>query len=712
MGSAPPSLPLRWLRSLPAHVVNGVSVALGIGVLHAVFQALAGPHAAQLAMAGAVCASLADLPATVRRGWHRVLAAGLLGVLAAALVAWLQPHPAALGLGVVGIGFAATLALAWGPRAAPVSFAAVLALVFAMGVPAEAAPPPVRLGWNLLGALCYLPWSIASATLLQRHYGRLALASALTAAARLLRLRAGDIEAAPPGPGDTASMRDWTQGEASLAERLQAARDLLFPAALRADMQRDIAILLRLVDLRDLFLATRLDLDLLGNDAAGAAMRRGIAASLRHMASTLELAGLAVSSGKSMPADRLAALLQGDVLGASRLPAGDARLRLQPALTSRLQRLAAEVAEIDTLLSGGPPPALPLQHGELRAFVGPEGWPLAVLRQQLSLRAPALRHALRTGLALGCAYLAARALPWASHPWWVVLSVAVVLRGNLEQTLQRRNARVLGTLAGCALVLLLAPLASPLLLGLAFTVAVGLAHGFVNVRYAVTAAAGAVMALLQSHAADPAAGFAVAERMADTLLGAGLGWLFSYVLPSWERRSVPQAVERVVQALRSYAGLALAGDATAPLAQRLARRQAYDTLAALAAAVQRSEVEPRHVRLPTGELMALLDHGLRLMAHLSVIRLMLRHRSDDLRGEPATAALLQASDAVQAWLDLDAPPPDGGQPPPAHGLDQLPAEDLASAALPWLVRRLQVSVFDASQVAGAARAARQRLQAG
>ena len=44
------------------------------------------------------------------------------------------------------------------------------------------------------------------------------------------------------------------------------------------------------------------------------------------------------------------------------------------------------------------------------------------------------------------------ALPWGSHPYWLVLSVAVVLRGNLGDTLARRNARVLGTMLGCLVV--------------------------------------------------------------------------------------------------------------------------------------------------------------------------------------------------------------------------------------------------------------------
>ena len=66
-----------------------------------------------------------------------------------------------------------------------------------------------------------------------------------------------------------------------------------------------------------------------------------------------------------------------------------------------------------------------------------------------------LRHAIRMSLALGTAYYLALALPWGSHPYWLVLSVGVVLRGSLGDTLARRNARVGGTVLGCLVVVAL-----------------------------------------------------------------------------------------------------------------------------------------------------------------------------------------------------------------------------------------------------------------
>ena len=179
--------PARLLRRLPAYAINGITVAIGIGLIQLLFAALAGPLAAQLASGGAVCTSLADVPNTARRTWQRVLAAALLSVAASAVVALLRPYPIALGTGIAGIAFVATMALSWGLRAAAVSFAPILSLVFAMALPASLHAGAAQVLWNAAGALAYIAWSVGTAALLQPRYRRLALVATLRATASLFR---------------------------------------------------------------------------------------------------------------------------------------------------------------------------------------------------------------------------------------------------------------------------------------------------------------------------------------------------------------------------------------------------------------------------------------------------------------------------------------------------------------------------------------------
>jgi uncharacterized membrane protein YccC len=683
--------PRRWPALLPAYGLNGLSVACGIGLIQLLGALLATPHLAQVAAGSAVCVSLADTPAATWRTLQRVLMAALLTCAATATATALKNHPLGLGGGVAAVTFVAMMAMAWGPRAGPVSFAPVLALVFALATPGDRGEAWPTLAAALLGAAAYVGWAVVSSRALQARYRRLTVAAVLEATAQLLRSRARVLQARAEGGSDDALRQGWIGGEAVLAERLQAARDLVFAGPETPGVRRLTALLVQAIDLRDTLLASRLDLDLAGSDEVAQRLHREIAQRLEQLAAQIERAREVLLASAGTPkAENIPPI---SPLGAAFTdPHGDGAVI--HSLSVRMQRLADAATRIGELANVRDA-ALPMSRTDLTLFVAPEGWPLAAIRQHFSFRSPVLRHAVRASIALTVAYFIGRALPWASHAHWLVLSVAVVLRGNLEQTLSRRNARVAGTFLGCLLVVLLGWLHSKALMGLAFLAAVGTAHAFVLVRYLVTATAATVMALLQAHGTGDAGGFPIAERLADTVLGALLAWAFSYVLPSWERRQLRPALERALTALRDYALLAVTPAAGAGVQQRLARLRAYDALGALAAAAQRSSVEPRRVQLPLTEMLVMLDHAYRLMAHLSVVRLTLSNRAAQL----STPEVGQALDESRQWLTTGlqwegAPQAPSLTPEAFLAPERPPAED----PQPWLLRRLGLCLDDAWQV--------------
>ena len=217
----------RFLLRLPAHVINGIGVALGIALVQGLGAAAGGTVAALTASGGAIFASLADVPNAPGRSWRRVLTAALVGCTSSVLVMALHPHTLLLGVATVAIAFASSMALAWGARAGPISFVAILALVFTMAAPPTQglAPLGVHSGWTTLGAAVYLGWAMLTSRLLQPRYRTLALASALQATAELLRSRAVLLQDDPVAPRGAPPLQDWIQRQVALDERLQLARD-------------------------------------------------------------------------------------------------------------------------------------------------------------------------------------------------------------------------------------------------------------------------------------------------------------------------------------------------------------------------------------------------------------------------------------------------------------------------------------------------------
>ena len=645
-----------WRRLEAAHL-NGIAVSLGVALTQAGVGALFGHVAGVAAISGAVCVALADVPNPPQRVLGRVLPGVAVATLITLLAGLVHGNIFLTLLLVAATAFGSLMCLAWGLRAGPLSFIGILALVFAMASHERMDHVHAfeHAGWVLLGGTLYALWARVTAWVLRRRYRDLALAAAMRATTQRLRSRA--VRIAGTVTPEQANIRVSIADDVQLAEVLQSARDQVFSARPSAIARRQRDQLLNLIELRDLLLASRLDVDLLGTDAAGRAWREAIAQSLSELAGTLDMLAACVAERAPLPAAEPGvwrARLQ-ERLAAITVPADDPRVHLVAALQVRVGHMFDEVVAMIDAQDGEPTAqADEWTPEQLQQFLSPEGWPLATFKAALTLQSSVMRHALRAALALSAAYLLGHALPWAAHPYWLVLSVAVVLRVNLEQTLARRNDRIAGTMIGCIIV----------------------------------------MALTQQLMLAPGAPPPVYERLADTVVGALLAWACCFVLPSWEHKTLVRLTAQLRAVMAQHTGNVLRWSPTPEqrLAARQSRQQLYTVLGGLAATAQRTRAEPERVRLPEAEVEALLSHSYRYTALLSAIQQMLARRKDRLDPSEAQGALTPALKACVQSLKAETPLPEvtiDEPPDPDAGLwpEHLGQTDLT----PWLLRRLRLA---------------------
>ncbi|MDO9004211.1 MAG: FUSC family protein [Aquabacterium sp.] len=707
------AMPFPW--RLPAPLLNGASVGVGLAVITAVVASIGGMPAAVAASSGAAAASVADTVSTPRAKTSQMVPAVMGSVLVAALVALTHANLLALTLCVLAVSFTSVMWNAWGKRGGPQTFAMVLSLIFQMAAytshPMDAGATWQHLGWVTTGALSLAVWSHLSAMMLAGRYRTLALVDSLRALSQLMRTQAAwttsllpEAQAAQPAP----SLLPMVRQQAAIADVFQSARDLLYSQAAKAPKGsrtlRLTSALFHIVNLRDVVLACQLDLDSLPLDAHAQRGLQTLAQTLVHQADQLDAIALALRNNTRLP--------EPVPLPARPWPEHDARLISLGRRTRHMVQIGEDIA--NSLVKTSQP--LPMNPAVLLTLVSPNDWTLAPLRDQLNWQSPVLRHALRATLAMGCADALAHWLPWTSHSHWLLMTVAVVMRGNLEQTLARRDARILGTLVGCVLasaLLWLNPGAAWLFAVLALSLS--LAHGYVQRDYRITAASGALLALLQAHLFTPShhpALFVAGERLADTLIGAGLAWAFSYVLPSWEQGRLPALVRRLLTAQARYAHHVLRWHQThAQSTQRShARREVYDVLWLLAQALERMKKEPKRVRSGGIELETVLIRSHRLISHLAGIKGLLTMRQSDLDPALIQPALQHTEQALVSLLtqpveaDATASPPSSDT--NADIILALPAANAAPG--PWLLHRLAQTVDEAQALAHAAQAVAQQ----
>ncbi|MDB5965751.1 MAG: protein of unknown function YccS/YhfK, partial [Polaromonas sp.] len=599
--------------ALSQYVTNGLTVSLGLVLIMLAIFEIAGLAGAATAAVGVMVTSLPDVPSPRRRKIMQMLPAPLLGAPLFVLVQLARQDDWLLGVVLVAGTFLAVMMMAWGKRGGPICFALLFSMLFSMAAPPAGSLENITVhgGWFLAGAVLYLLWAVLTTHLLNRRYRAQLLADCIYTFVQILRTQSQRFA---DDSDHEAILGRMLGQQAALADQLQAARDVVLESPTTAARQRLASMLLSLLEARDHQIACDLDLDVLRSQGVVPGALPALQQALDAIASRLE--GLAMSLLLAVPRRAIAPLqdLRPRLAGVLP-PRADAReaspdLQMTVPSASALQRNMAdrighindEAVRMAALARGDAAPELAAVRHQWQLFVSATTWSWKPLLGQLSWRAPTLRYALRATLAVGAGYAISMHLPWVAHEYWILITIVVVMRGNLAQTVERRNARVFGTLLGCAAamgVLAMQPGARSIFL--VVSLSMGLAHAFALRRYLYTSVAATIAGLLQAHMllAGVQPGFAVAERMADTVLGALLAWAFSYVLPAWERNQIPGLVKRSVKAQLEHARLALAlldTNDTSDLPWRLARREAYNSLSDLTLATQRSLAEPPQVR--------------------------------------------------------------------------------------------------------------------
>ncbi len=694
-------------------MTSGLTAAAGLLLISVGMQLILGPFAAAAASIGVIVVVPTDQPAPRAGKFWQMFPAVLIGVPLFFAVRMLHANAWHLFLLLVPATFVAFLCAAWGRRGLPLSMSAMFAVVFALAVsgrPGSAGALAVT-GYFAQGAIAYLLFATLANHLLNRRYRVQLLADAVLSMASLMRAEAEQFVARAEPATDAASpIGRVLREQAALADQLQIARNVLLESPRTRTRQRLAGMFQRLLEIRDQLLACELDVDLLASSADQQPVLDALRARLVGHAGHMEAIADALLTGHE--AARFHSERAALETPADGLPAPDILAR---GVAARVANISDEIADLSALARGEAAPELAVIRASWQMFISPTSWSWQPIIGLWHWDAPPLRHAIRAALAIATAFGISRLLPWGTHAYWILLTIVVVLRGSLAQTLERRNSRVAGTLLGSVIAAaLLAAQAPQAVLTLIVTLAQGVAHAFAVKRYLVTAVAATVLALLQAHLlnVDLSPAFGALERIADTLIGTGIAWAFSYVLPAWERRQIPALIARTLEAQARHAHLCLElgqltdVDNRPELQWRLARREAYDSLSALVMATQRSLSEPRAVRPPLEPLGRLLAHSYQLMAQLTAVKTMLLMRRGHLDVERLTVPLETAISDIDTVLGGGLQAADNPLPPRAASTEPLALPDPFGAEVtPWLLRRLQLATDLAQRLRDDARRA-------
>jgi len=238
------------------------------------------------------------------------------------------------------------------------------------------------------------------------------------------------------------------------------------------------------------------------------------------------------------------------------------------------------------------------QAVDLDKFVSPEKINLQLLASNISLKSSIFRHSLRLVFALVAGYVVSLLFPL-GHGYWILLTIAVILKPAYAITRQRNVERLIGTFIGVAIgfaILFITKENGPIFI--AMMISMIAAYSFLKLNYAVSSAGITVFVLLNFHfLSGGSVQHLLVDRVTDTVIGSGIAYLVSYfVLPTWEHQKIEEYIIEALKSNRNYFAKvtgAFIGEPADVTSFKISRQEAFVALANLSDNFQKMLSEPK-----------------------------------------------------------------------------------------------------------------------
>lgn len=595
---------------------------------------------------GAQCLAIIDQPGGPQR--HRtneMLGGVLLATLAVTITGAASPYPLLLWLAIITQCFVFSMFSVFGKRGGMIGFGGLLIMTLTMHSPMAPDEVLSNSAATLGGALFYLAFSRAFSHLFRLREERQAMSVALFATADYMAARSRFYD-------ETTDLDDiyraLIQSQSVMTEKHQAARDIVLRALPRGrgygDSERVMLwnMFVNMLQLLDTLVASHTDYASLRRVLAGHDCLMFMRDALAKMAIEVNQIALDVSRGRtvqfraSTKAELRAIEYEIEQFKQQGMTEREPEtLALIVQVLRRLRnasRIVSKLADHTAARTDAQPNNEVRIDKSLTQFMSRQELRLGMLTSNLRLDSPYFRYALRVTLAAAIAM--GMIAQWSTtpgssaHSYWVLLTIIIIMKPGFALTRQRNGWRLMGTLIGCILAILIFQVTDrPAILFSVLLLACIMGNSLLQLNYMGSAIFNTLFVVMVFHFVAPGtvSMAMIGERALDTALGCAIALVCSYVLPWWEARYMKPLARAATNANREYlrtglryaramqaasAGLAPTEETPSPedadLAWRLARKNVHIAFSNYAEAFYRMMSEPRSHQMNVPEFNNLL----------------------------------------------------------------------------------------------------------
>ncbi|MDB5117823.1 MAG: hypothetical protein JWQ79_3315, partial [Mucilaginibacter sp.] len=553
---------------------------------------------------GALCICVIDTPGPVLHKRNAMGIGNLCLFIVAVTTGFARLNVFTLGLEVTVFSFLFSMFIVYGNRAASVGTASLLIMIFM--IEKEMKPNEI-LGYSaeiLAGGVWYMLFSLVFFGIRPYRAAQQALGENIADIVKFLRIKADFYF---PETDIDDNYHKLVSQQIQVSQHQDAVRELLFKSRVmvRESTNASRILVLTFVDLVDMFeqiMATHYDYAYIREKFKDTGILTDIAHTVHQMANELENIGYAVLSNTRYKhlvnfnpvLEQLK--LKIDTIGNDQ---ETSNLVLKKILIN-LRDLNKEIENIFNYYNSSSSKILIENNNDVEysKFVTHQDYEPHVFFDNFTLDSAAFKHALRVSLVCCIGFIAAKTLSLGHHSYWVLLTIIVILKPGFSLSKQRNYQRLIGTIAGGVIgVLILVFIPNndaQFVFMLIFMVGT---YSFTRLNYIVSVIFMTPYVLILFKFLGVGHLDIVEERVVDTIIGSTIAFIASYLIfPTWEFEQVKESLAEVITTNVDYLvkiAKSITGSTVSTTEYKLARKEVYVKSANLSAAFERMTSEPK-----------------------------------------------------------------------------------------------------------------------
>ncbi|MDO9595741.1 MAG: FUSC family membrane protein, partial [Lutibacter sp.] len=238
-----------------------------------------------------------------------------------------------------------------------------------------------------------------------------------------------------------------------------------------------------------------------------------------------------------------------------------------------------------------------LSDKEANRFITPQDYDFKKLTENFSFNSPIFKHSLRLAIVVLVGFAIGKSLSM-QNPYWILLTIIIIMRPSFGMTKSRSIHRVVGTLIGAAIASIVILITQNTnVYAVIAVISLPLAFSLVQLNFRNAAVFVTINVIFVYALFEPNILSVIQFRILDTLIGASLAFASNYVLwPTWQFQNIQEDFIKAIASNQHFlkqVAIFYREKGAVSTTYKLSRKAAFLAIGDLNAAFQRMSQDPK-----------------------------------------------------------------------------------------------------------------------